>query len=88
MSVAVDLEVRARDRVAVRVAARIAELGGDQPLELRADDVLERFGLVVHAVPGHPEMLGEEQLEQAVVAQHLERQAPPSAVSATPLYGA
>ena len=41
----------------------------------RADDVLERLGLVVDAIPGHAEMLGEEQLEQPVVAQHLERQA-------------
>ena len=37
--------------------------------------MLERLGLVVHAVPRHAEVLGEVQLEQAVVAQHLERDA-------------
>ncbi len=46
-----DLQRRAGDRVTVRVALGISELLGDQPLELRADHVLERVGLVVHAVP-------------------------------------
>ena len=35
--------------------------------------MLEHLGLVVHPIPGHAERLGQEQLEQAVVAQHLER---------------
>ena len=43
--------------------------------ELRRDRVLQHLGLLVHAVPGHAERLGEVELEQAVVAQHLERDA-------------
>ena len=35
--------------------------------------MLERLGLLVHAVPRHAELLDEVELEQAVVAQHLER---------------
>ena len=35
----------------------------------------EHLGLVVHPVPRHPERGGEEELEQPVVAQHLERDA-------------
>ena len=46
--------------------------------------MLEHLGLGVHAIPRHPELLGQEQLEQAVVAQHLERDAPPCSVSRTP----
>ena len=64
-----------RDRVAVRVARRMAELRGDQLLELLREDVLEHLGLVVDTVPRHVERLGEVQLEQPVVAQHLERDA-------------
>ena len=71
----VDLEVDARDRVAVRVVRRLAELGGDARLEVLGDHVLERLGLLVHAVPRHAEVLGEVELEQPVVAQHLERDA-------------
>ena len=50
-------EVGGRDRVAVRVVRRVAELGGDQLLELLGEDVLERLGLVVHAIPRHAERL-------------------------------
>ena len=57
----------------MRVVRRVAELGGDQLLELLGEDVLEHLGLVVDAVPRHPEALGEVELEQPVVAQHLER---------------
>jgi hypothetical protein len=71
----VDLELGVGDRVAVRVVRRVAELGGDARLEVLGDHVLERLGLVVHAVPRHAEVLGEVELEQAVVAQHLERDA-------------
>ena len=42
-------------------------------LELLGEHVLEHLGLGVHAIPGHPELLGQEQLDQPVVAQHLER---------------
>ena len=70
-----DREVRAGDRIAVRVVGRVAELGRDPRLEVLGEDVLERLGLLVHAVPRHPEVLGEVELEQPVVAQHLERDA-------------
>ena len=69
----VDHEVRRGDRVAVRVDRRVAELGRDQRLELLGEDVLEDLGLGVHAIPGHVERLGEVELEQAVVADDLER---------------
>ena len=72
-------EVARRDRVAVRVVRRVAELGGDQVLELLGEHVLEHLGLVVHAIPRHPEVAAEVELEQPVVAQHLERQPPPLA---------
>ena len=52
----------------------VAERGGDQLLELLGDVVLEHLGLVVDAVPRHPERLGEERLDQAVMAHHLERE--------------
>ena len=35
--------------------------------------MLEHLGLLVHAVPRHAERLGEIELEQPMVAQHLER---------------
>ena len=59
----------------MRVVRRVAELGRDARLEILGEHVLERLGLVVHAVPGHAELLGEVELEQPVVAQHLERDA-------------
>ena len=58
----------------MRVDRRVAELGGDELLELLGEDVLEHLGLRVHAVPRQAELLGEEELEQAVVAQHLQRE--------------
>ena len=57
----------------MRVDGRVAELGGDQLLELLRQRVLEDLRLGVHLVPRHPEVLDEEQLEQPVVADHLER---------------
>ena len=68
-----DGELAGRDRVAMWIARGIAELGGDELLELLGEHVLEHLGLGVHAVPWHPEGLDEEQLEQAVMAHHLER---------------
>ncbi len=47
----VELELGARDRVTVRIDGRVAELGGDQRLELLGEDVLEHLGLIVDAVP-------------------------------------
>ena len=71
----VDLAVGGGDRVAVRVVRGVAELGRDQLGELGRDRVLEHLGLLVHAVPRHPERLGQVELEQPVVAEHLERHA-------------
>jgi hypothetical protein len=48
-----DLELGARDRVAVRIASGIPQLGRDQLLQLLGQDVLEHLGLVVHPVPRH-----------------------------------
>ena len=58
----------------MRVVRGVTELLRDQLGELLGDRVLEHLGLVVHAVPRHPERLGEVQLEQPVVADHLERE--------------
>ena len=60
-----------------------AEVGGDQLLELAREDMLEHLGLVVDAVPRHPERLGEELLDQAVAADDPGREGPP-AVRRTP----
>ena len=53
------VELGARDRVAVRVDGGVPELGRDQLLEILGEHVLEHLGLGVHAVPGHPEHLGQ-----------------------------
>ena len=66
---------RRRDRVAVRIERGVAELGRDQLLELLGEGVLEHLGLGVDPVPRHVERLGEVELEQPVVADHLEREA-------------
>ena len=60
----------------MRVDRRVAQAPGDQLLELLREHVLEHLGLGVHAIPGHPELLGEKQLEQPVMAQHLQRDPP------------
>ena len=54
------------------VARRVTECDGDALLEVLADVVLQDLGLIVDAVPGHSERLGEERLEQPVMADHLE----------------
>jgi hypothetical protein len=51
---------------------RIAERLVDPRLELLGEDVLEPVRLVVHLVDVDPERLGEVQLEQPVVPDHLE----------------
>ena len=53
-------------------------------LEVLGEHVLERLGLLVHAVPRHAQVLGQIELEQPVVAQHLERHALALGVSVTP----
>src|SRR5581483_6522159 len=68
-----ECQVAVRDRVAMGVERGLSELGGDQLLELLGDVVLQHLGLGVHAVPRHAELLGEEELDQPVVADHLER---------------
>jgi hypothetical protein len=60
----------------VRIDARVPEPGRDQSLEVLGEHVLEHFGLVVDTIPRHSELLCQEQLEQAVVAEHLERHPP------------
>ena len=55
------------------IAGRIAELAGDQLLELLGEHVLEHLGLLVHAIPRHAQALHQVQLEQAVVAHDLKR---------------
>ena len=67
---------RDRDRVAVRVVRGVAELGRDQLLELLGEHVLEHLGLLVDAIPRHAQALDQVELEQPVVADHLERHAP------------
>src|SRR3954467_12714863 len=61
------------DGFAGGVAGGVAELGRDEVLELLREDVLEHLGLRVDAVPRHAEALGQVELEQAVVADDLER---------------
>ena len=58
------------------VESRVAELGRDQLLERLGQDVLEHLRFGVHLVPAHAEALDEEELEQPVVADHLERDEP------------
>jgi hypothetical protein len=58
----------------VRVDLRVAELGRDQLLELLREDVFEHLGLVVDSIPRHAQRLREVELEQPVVAQHLQRE--------------
>ena len=67
-----DPEVASGNRIAVRVDGRIAELPGDQLLELLRKCVFEHLGLRMHLVPGHAEVLHEERLEQPVMTDHLE----------------
>ena len=59
----------------MRVVAWIAQRFRDPLLQLLGDVVLEHLGLVVDAVPRHPEDVGQIGLQQAVVADHLERDA-------------
>ena len=71
-----DLQVPGRDRIAVRVVRGVPELRGDQLFELLGEHVLKHLGLGVDAIPRHSKALHQVQLEQPVVANHLERHAP------------
>src|SRR5919204_4428906 len=66
-----DLQIAVRDRIAVRIPRRLPELGRDQLLELLRDVVLQHLGLLVDPVPGHAKHLGQEELDQPVVADRL-----------------
>jgi hypothetical protein len=52
----------------VRVDGGVAKASRDQSLEVLGEHVLEDLGLGVHAIPGHPELLGQKQLDQSMVA--------------------
>ena len=72
-----ELELGAGDRVAVGVHRGMSELGRDQLLEILGEHVLEDLGLGVHPIPGHPQRIRQEALDQPVMADHLQRHAPP-----------
>jgi hypothetical protein len=57
----------------MRIVRREAERTVDPRLELLGDHVLEPVCLVVDVVDVHAERLGEVELEQPVVADHLDR---------------
>src|SRR5207247_5587509 len=61
-----------RDRVAMRVQHRPSEKRVDPLFHLLGEHVLEPLRLAVDLVPGIAERFVQVQLEQAVVAQHLE----------------
>ena len=67
------LELRVRDRVAVRVVGGIAERAVDPRLELVGEDVLEPVGLGMDGLDRDPQRLGQVELEQPVMADDLER---------------
>ena len=71
-----EAQLAVRNRVAVRVVRREAELLVDLRLELLGQRVLEELRLGVHLVEREPEPIDEVALEQAVVPQDLERAAP------------
>ena len=71
------LELGRWDGIAVRIARRVAERGVDARLERLREVMLEPLGLGVHLVPGEPERLHQVELEQAVVADDLERRLRP-----------
>jgi hypothetical protein len=56
----------------MRIVRREPERAVDTRLELLRDHVLEPVGLVVHVVDVQAERLGQVQLEQPVMANHLD----------------
>ena len=71
----------------MRVVRRESERAVDARLELFGDDVLEPVRFVVDVVDVHAERLREIQLEQPVVADHLERDALARLREMRPRYG-
>jgi len=59
--------------VAVGVALRVAQHFLDAVLEPFGDVVLQNFGLLVNLVPRKAHHLLQVELQQAVVAEHLQR---------------
>src|SRR5215218_2628864 len=55
----VDLKLRGGNGGAVRVMGGVAKLGGNARFEILGENVLERLGLLVYAVPRYLQMLGE-----------------------------
>jgi hypothetical protein len=70
--VALQQQLRRRDRVAVRIARGEAQRAVDARFELVGEMVLEPLGLLVDLIPGEPERLHEIQLQQPVVTHDLE----------------
>jgi hypothetical protein len=62
----------------------MAELHGYALLELLREHVLEHLGLDVDAIPRHAELVSEIELQQAVMADHLQGKALAGGVRATP----
>ena len=56
------------ERVAVRAGRRVADRRQHPLLEHRRHRVLQPLGLLVDLVPGDPEDVGEEALDQPVAA--------------------
>ena len=83
-SALLDGQIPRGDGVPVGIVGGVTELGRDQLLELIGEHVLEHLGLSMDAIPRHPEALDEIELEQPMVAHHLERDARPLSVSVTP----
>src|SRR3954471_12902090 len=67
------LERRVRNRVAVGIVGWKPEGAVDPRLQLLRENVLEPVGLVMDIVDGQTERLGEVELEQSVVTDHLDR---------------
>ena len=67
-----DLTVGRRDRIAVRVDARVAELFGQRVGPLRCDPVLVSIGAGVPLARVHTGLVGQVALPEPVSADHLE----------------
>ena len=67
------LQACVRDGIAVRIVRRVAERAVDPRFELFGEDVFEPVGLRMDGLDRDPERLGQIELEQAVMADDLER---------------
>src|SRR5262245_26987181 len=70
--VGADRQLPIRDRISVRIEYGLAQLCGDELLELFGDVVLQHLSLLVNPVPRHSQHLRQEELDQAVVADRLQ----------------